>query len=260
MPIDKHGKKEKEENSDYSPSEESEEEEAEEVEEEEEKTSNQESNDDEEEIPTTSKFIKPRKKLKAVTTEQKNRSPKQTKKEKKEVTIKEPKKVIIRKRTKDAIADEEELEMEDVSLKVAIIQPRKPGDDKKTKEKKSTKKDENKEEEDKDDGRKHWDNRNIDYNLYNESPDNIKIVRILLSSTVTLESKMIEASADKKGLTYDMAALVFARKTRGNKSFEFNLPMTLAPSIREGLDRIMEKNANFYAKRCLTQANASKRD
>lgn len=257
MPIDKHGKKEKEEISDSSNAEESAEEEAEEVEEEEEKTSNQESNDDEEEIPTTSKFIKPRKKLKPVTTEQKNRSPKQTKKE---VTIKEPKKVIIRKRTKDAIADDEELEMEEASLKVAIIQPRKPGDDKKAKEKKSTKKDEK--EEDKDEGRKNWDSRNIDYNLYNESPDNIKVVRILLSSTVTLESKMIEASADKKGLTYDMAALVFARKTRGNKSFEFNLPMTLAPSIREGLDRIMEKNANFYAKRCLTltQANASKRD
>ena len=60
---------------------------------------------------------------------------------------------------------------------------------------------------------------------------------------------MLEATPDNKGLNYDMAVMAFCRKTRANKSFEFNLPMSMAPNIKEAMELIIEKNKNFYAKR-----------
>ena len=62
-------------------------------------------------------------------------------------------------------------------------------------------------------------------------------------------TKMLEATPDNKGLNYDMAVMAFCRKTRANKSFEFNLPMSMAPNIKEAMELIIEKNKNFYAKR-----------
>lgn len=102
---------------------------------------------------------------------------------------------------------------------------------------------------------KEWNSKNLDFNLHNEAPENIKSMKILLSSTVMVKSKMLEANESNKGLSYDMAVMAICRKTRGNKVFEFNLPMSMVPNLREACDLLIDGNKAFYEKRLKSQKN-----
>lgn len=93
---------------------------------------------------------------------------------------------------------------------------------------------------------KRYNDKNVDYNLYNEAPENIVETKVKLNSTCMLMCKMIEANGEAKGLTYDMAALVIARKLKNGGIFEFTLPLNLAPHIMTGIDLIMSKNSQFF--------------
>ncbi len=91
-----------------------------------------------------------------------------------------------------------------------------------------------------------FNDKNVDYNLYHEAPENVATKKIKISSNVILSCKMIEASGDQKGLTYDYAALTISRKTKNNKAYEFNLPLTIAPNLMKGIELIMNDNKNFF--------------
>lgn len=110
------------------------------------------------------------------------------------------------------------------------------------------------EKDEKKDGKKiekKYNDKNVDFNLYNEAPENIVNTKVKVSSTCMIISKMIEANGEAKGLTYDMAALVIARKLKNGGIFEFTLPLNLAPNIVQALTLIMEKNKHFFEKKPL---------
>lgn len=93
-----------------------------------------------------------------------------------------------------------------------------------------------------------FNDKNVDYNLYNEAPENVATKKIKLSSNVILMCKMIEAAGDKNGLTYDYAALSISRKTKNGRAYEFNLPLTIAPNLMKGIEYIMRDNKHFFQK------------
>jgi hypothetical protein len=91
-----------------------------------------------------------------------------------------------------------------------------------------------------------FNDKNVDYNLYHEAPENVATKKIKLSSNVILMCKMIEATGEQRGLTYDYAALSIIRKTKNNKAYEFNLPLTIAPNLVRGIELIMQENKHFF--------------
>jgi hypothetical protein len=94
-----------------------------------------------------------------------------------------------------------------------------------------------------------YNDKNVDFNLYNEAPEHIKNVKVLLTSNVIMSSRMIEASGNSsQGLTYDYAALSFVRQSKNLRAYEFNLPLTLAPSIIKGINFLIKSNPKFFEK------------
>jgi hypothetical protein len=94
-----------------------------------------------------------------------------------------------------------------------------------------------------------FNDKNVDYNLYNDAPENVMARKIKISNTVMVTCKMIDAiSGGANGLSYDYAALTFVRKIQNAKAFEFNLPLTLVPSIIEALKLIVKDNPRFFRK------------
>jgi hypothetical protein len=94
-----------------------------------------------------------------------------------------------------------------------------------------------------------YNDKNVDFNLYNEAPEHIKNVKIKISSNVVMICRMIEATGNtSQGLTYDYAALSFVRQSKNGRAYEFNLPLNLAPSITKGINLMIKENTKFFAK------------
>lgn len=93
-----------------------------------------------------------------------------------------------------------------------------------------------------------FNDKNLDYNLFNDAPENVMARKIKISNTVLVTCKMIDAitGGATGGLSYDYAALTFMRKIQNQKAFEFNLPLSLAPNIIEALKLIMKDNPKFF--------------
>jgi len=92
-----------------------------------------------------------------------------------------------------------------------------------------------------------FNDKNIDYNLFTDAPENVMARKIKISNTVMVTCKMIDAiGGGAGGLSYDYAALTFMRKIQNQKAFEFNLPLALAPNIIEALRYIMKDNPKFF--------------
>lgn len=103
-----------------------------------------------------------------------------------------------------------------------------------------------------DDGKKvlsavEYNDKNVDFNLYNEAPEHIKNLKIKISSNVVMLCRMIEATGNtSQGLTYDYAALSFVRQSKNGKAYEFNLPLNLAPCIVKGINLLIKNNPKFF--------------
>lgn len=92
-----------------------------------------------------------------------------------------------------------------------------------------------------------YNDKNVDYNLYNEAPEHIKNLKIKISSNVVMLCRMIEATGNtSQGLTYDYAALSFVRQSKNGKAYEFNLPLNLAPCIVKGINLLIKNNPKFF--------------
>ena len=97
-----------------------------------------------------------------------------------------------------------------------------------------------------------YNDKNVDFNLYNEAPEHIKNLKIKISSNVIMLCRMIEATGNTaQGLTYDYAALSFVRQSKNGKAYEFNLPLNLAPSIVKGITLLIKQNPKFFDKHLL---------
>lgn len=241
---------EEDEDETYEPNSESESETEESVQDEEEEIENERFivSDDEEEVSSEAKIVKGKKNLAQEAkhhTEKKGSAVKRKastsakstgKKVKKSVDVKKKgkskpvgsvKKKISRKKTKDG-EEEMEVEIDDES-----VDGKKKGDG----EKKTPKLVE-------------FNDKNVDYNLYNEAPEHIKQMKVKLSSNILMFSRMIEASSGStaQGLSYDYAALSFQRNTKTGKAYEFNLPLSLAPTVIKGIQFLIKNNPKFFEK------------
>jgi len=145
-----------------------------------------------------------------------------------------------------------------MSTKPAIKKPKiANASDKKEKNaglKRQVKKKISKEEDEDDEGRKKtkqivFNDKNVDFNLYNEAPEHIKNLKIKLSSNLVMMSRMIEASGgNAQGLSYDYAALSFIRQSKNGKAYEFNVSLSLAPNIIKGINLLIKGNPTFFEK------------
>jgi len=87
--------------------------------------------------------------------------------------------------------------------------------------------------------------KNVDYDLFNNSASNVIPRRIKISSNLVVTSRMVEQT-ESKNITNDYPAITFQRKTAGEKMFEFILPLGLVPKIMEAMNIIMKDNTKFF--------------
>jgi len=94
-----------------------------------------------------------------------------------------------------------------------------------------------------------FNDKNLDYNLFSDDPDNVVSKKIKIAKNVILQCSMIDGNEKGKNAAFqDYAALSFLRKTKDEKAFEFNLPLGLAPNIIEALKLIINDNPKFFHK------------
>jgi hypothetical protein len=94
-----------------------------------------------------------------------------------------------------------------------------------------------------------FNDKNLDYNLFNNDPDNVVAKKIKISQNVIVQCSMVDGSEKGRNAAFqDYAALSFLRKTKDEKAFEFNLPLGLAPNIIEALKLIIQDNPKFFHK------------
>lgn len=152
-----------------------------------------------------------------------------------------------RKRVNEDHEDAKRKKIDQPSDKPENDEKKDDGKDKKEKTAKKIKKPDGKEVKDEKNIPKYND-KNVSHNLCHEAPENIIPTSVKISSNVMLMSKTVEAP-ESKGLTYEYAALTFARRQKNGQPFEFHLPLNLAPTIIEGIQLIMKDNAKFFAKK-----------
>jgi hypothetical protein len=87
----------------------------------------------------------------------------------------------------------------------------------------------------------------VDINLYDNDPENVVKKVVKLNNSTILLCRMEASSGIQSGATqYEYAALVFQKKMKDSKAFEFNLPLSIAPRLVEGLKYIMKSNPKFF--------------
>lgn len=93
-----------------------------------------------------------------------------------------------------------------------------------------------------------FDGGKVDKNLFVEDPNNIVQKTVQINPTLKMTCKMISgANASTSKVQYpDWAALIFQKKMKEDKCFEFNINLKDAPKIIEGLKFIIEENKTFF--------------
>ena len=86
---------------------------------------------------------------------------------------------------------------------------------------------------------------NVDLNLHCDS-QLVHPKKVKLTNNIMLGCQIY--SSDTTKLNYDFAALVFERKLKDSKSFEFNLPLSICPNLIRGINYIMKENPKFFSK------------
>ena len=87
--------------------------------------------------------------------------------------------------------------------------------------------------------------KNVDVNLYNDDPQTVIQKRIKVSDNIVVSCKMIAVN-QRQANGFEYAAIVFARKGRADKAFEYNLPLSLAPKVIAALNIIVNENPKFF--------------
>lgn len=93
-----------------------------------------------------------------------------------------------------------------------------------------------------------FDDSNVDRRFKIGCPQSVNPKKVSVNSNYMVSCKMIEANENKKGgLSYDYAGLIFQRRTKDSKCYEFNMPLSLTPVIISALNYIMSENKTFFA-------------
>jgi len=91
-----------------------------------------------------------------------------------------------------------------------------------------------------------FNDKNVDFDLFNSSPSNVVSRKIKVSNNLMVTCRMIDQTEGKSSLTYDYAALTIQRKTANEKMFEFIIPLSLTPRIIEAMKIIVDENKKFF--------------
>lgn len=91
-----------------------------------------------------------------------------------------------------------------------------------------------------------FDDRNVDKNFNAGNPNAVAHRKVKLNQNYMVSCKMIEANESKGKLAYDYAGLIFQRRTKDNKAYEFNCPLSLCPFIVNALQYLMSENRAFF--------------
>ena len=93
-----------------------------------------------------------------------------------------------------------------------------------------------------------FDSGRVDFNLDTENPNNIIQKTVQISTGLKMTCKMLAGATMSSGkVSYpDWAALIFQKKIKDEKCFEFNLPLKDAPKIVEGLKFLISENKKFF--------------
>lgn len=93
-----------------------------------------------------------------------------------------------------------------------------------------------------------FNDRNVDYNLFENDPCNVVQKRCKLSPNLLIGCKMVEMADPKSGLSYESALICFERKSRNDSVFDFNMALSLAPAIIKALQLMIKDNPKFFSK------------
>ena len=93
-----------------------------------------------------------------------------------------------------------------------------------------------------------FDSGRVDFNLDTENPNNIIQKTVQISTGLKMTCKMLAGATMNSGkVSYpDWAALIFQKKIKDEKCFEFNLSLKDAPKIVEGLKFLIGENKKFF--------------
>jgi len=91
-----------------------------------------------------------------------------------------------------------------------------------------------------------FEDKNVDYNFVKNSPSNIVQRRCQIAQNIIVSCKNIEIF--QNGQYSDIASLAFSRKTKNGRAFDYNMPLSLAPTLIEAIEAIIKDNAKFFAK------------
>lgn len=93
-----------------------------------------------------------------------------------------------------------------------------------------------------------FDDSDVDKRFKIGCPQAVNPKKVSVNSNYMVSCKMIEANENKKGgLAYDYAGLIFQRRTKDSKCYEFNMPLSLTPVIINALQYLMAENKQFFA-------------
>ncbi len=93
-----------------------------------------------------------------------------------------------------------------------------------------------------------WNEANCDVDLDDHAASNVHYRKIKISNNLILSCKMI-SHLENKNLHSDYAALVFSRKTKGEKMFNFLVDMRVTERLIKALQIIIEENPVFFNKK-----------
>lgn len=94
-----------------------------------------------------------------------------------------------------------------------------------------------------------FDSGKVDFNLYTEDPTNIVSRTVQISKALKICCKMISGAQMASGkVSYpDWPGLVFQKKIKEGKVFDFNISLTDVPNLIKALQYVMQENPTFFA-------------
>ncbi len=91
-----------------------------------------------------------------------------------------------------------------------------------------------------------FNDRNVDVNLHNEAPQNIKTKKIKLSASLILMCHVIDGLQSKLPFSNDYPAMTFQKKMKDGKAFQFSIPFNLAPTLQNAVQIMIDANSQFF--------------
>lgn len=92
-----------------------------------------------------------------------------------------------------------------------------------------------------------FNDKNVDVNLFNEAPQNIKVKKVKLNNNLILQCHVIDASDSKMSFNNDFPALSFIKKMKDGKAFQFSIPFNLGPTVQSAIQIMVDANPQFFS-------------